>query len=55
MPKGATGQAYQAAFQAHVIPFLQQLAPNLLIISAGYDTHSEDLLSSIELEDADYD
>ncbi|MFN4067746.1 MAG: histone deacetylase family protein [Thermosynechococcus sp.] len=54
MPPGSTGKTYQAAFENHVIPFLQQFCPDLLIISAGYDAHRDDPLSSIQLEDADY-
>ncbi|URR34931.1 histone deacetylase [Thermosynechococcus sp. HN-54] len=54
MPSGSTGATYRAAFQDHVIPFLQQFKPDLLIISAGYDAHRQDPLSSIELEEADY-
>ncbi|QLL29923.1 histone deacetylase [Thermosynechococcus sichuanensis E542] len=54
MPTGSTGETYRAAFQDQVIPFLQQFNPDLLIISAGYDAHRDDPLSSIELEEADY-
>ncbi|RMH67356.1 MAG: histone deacetylase [Cyanobacteria bacterium J003] len=54
MPTGSNGEAYRAAFQDQVMPFLRQFNPDLLIISAGYDAHREDPLSSIELEDADY-
>ncbi|MFN4280623.1 histone deacetylase [Thermosynechococcus sp.] len=54
MPRGATGETYRAAFQDHVLPFLQQFQPDLLIVSAGYDAHRDDPLSSIKLEEADY-
>ncbi|BCX12751.1 MAG: histone deacetylase [Thermosynechococcus sp.] len=54
MPPGSNGEAYRAAFQDQVMPFLQQWNPDLLILSAGYDAHRDDPLSSIELEDADY-
>lgn len=54
MAAGSTGATYQRAFREHVIPFLEQFQPDLLIISAGYDAHREDPLSHINLEDTDY-
>ncbi len=54
MAAGTTGALYRQAFSEHVMPFLRTFAPDLLIISAGYDAHRDDPLANLDLEEADY-
>ncbi len=54
MSPGSTLSDYQHAFEQKVIPFLNQVAPDLLIVSAGYDAAAADPLSRILLHPQDY-
>jgi len=54
MDSGSTIQAYEAAFTHHVIPFLKNIKPDLLLVSAGYDGNDDDPLSSISLYPEDF-
>lgn len=54
MQAGSTLTHYEAAFQSKVMPFLRNFAPDVLIVSAGYDAMSADLLANINLEPSDY-
>ena len=48
------GPGFRAAFEAQVLPRLEAHAPELVIISAGFDAHRADPLASLELEDEDF-
>lgn len=54
MSPGSTVEAYKAAFEAKVMPFLEQFQPDLLIVSAGYDATKADPLASISLQPEDF-
>jgi acetoin utilization deacetylase AcuC-like enzyme len=41
-------------YQIHVIPALQRFAPEVILISAGFDMHKLDPLTTIQLESDDY-
>jgi acetoin utilization deacetylase AcuC-like enzyme len=45
---------YQRAFTEQVLPFFSEFAPDLLIISAGYDANAADPLASMNLQPQDY-
>lgn len=51
---GSTIIEYQQLFEQKIIPFLQQFAPDLLIISAGYDANHDDPLAGVSLQPEDY-
>jgi acetoin utilization deacetylase AcuC-like enzyme len=51
---GSTLREYQQAFETLVMPFFRDFAPDLLIISAGYDANHDDPLASISLQPSDY-
>lgn len=51
---GTAGAAYREAFAARVEPALARFAPELILISAGFDAHSGDPLAGLQLEDEDY-
>ena len=54
MMAGSTLAQYELAFAQQVMPFYQEFAPDLLIISAGYDANEADPLASISLQPQDY-
>ena len=54
MNPGSNIKQYTLAFEEKVIPFLTKFAPDLLIISAGYDAAKDDPLAAINLLPEDY-
>ncbi|MFA7386971.1 MAG: histone deacetylase family protein [Thiohalobacteraceae bacterium] len=54
LPAGADGAALSAAVESHWLPALTAFAPQLLLISAGFDGHAEDDLGDWRLLEADY-
>lgn len=54
MRSGSAIAQYQAAFQAAVMPFLQNFQPDLLIVSAGYDANVNDPLAGLCLRPEDF-
>jgi acetoin utilization deacetylase AcuC-like enzyme len=54
VPPGSDTSIYQPLFEKHVVPFLSNFQPDLLIISAGYDGNAADPLASINLQPEDY-
>lgn len=51
---GTTFEEYQPQFNHRVLPFLRQFAPDLLIISAGYDANHADPLARLCLHPEDF-
>lgn len=50
-----TGElAYIAAMLDIIIPVMRKFEPELILVSAGYDSHIEDFLSSLTLNDDSY-
>jgi acetoin utilization deacetylase AcuC-like enzyme len=45
---------FRAAFEGVILPQLQKFAPELVIISAGFDAHRRDPLANINLDAADF-
>ncbi len=54
LPPGADGAAFRKAFTEQVLPALSEFAPQLVLISAGFDAHRADPLANLNLEAADY-
>lgn len=54
MAAGSTLKQYQSAFDEQVMPFLSNFAPDLLLISAGYDANYDDPLAGMCLQPSDY-
>jgi acetoin utilization deacetylase AcuC-like enzyme len=52
---GSDGQAARRALEYHWLPALQKFKPQLLLISAGFDAHREDLLGGLALVEEDYE
>lgn len=55
LPAGTDGAAYRQAFEARVMPTLEAFAPELVLVSAGFDAHRDDPLAHLALTEADYD
>jgi acetoin utilization deacetylase AcuC-like enzyme len=51
---GDGGEAFRAAFESRVLPRLRDFAPELIVISAGFDAHMRDPLANINLVEADF-
>lgn len=51
---GAYGEQFQAAVQAHWLPALEAFAPELILVSAGFDGHYEDDMAGLNLVESDY-
>ena len=54
LPAGSGGNEYALAFERVVEPVLAQFAPELLLVSAGFDAHRADPLAGMQLSDEDY-
>lgn len=54
LPDGTGGPAFRAAVEQHWLPALEAFAPELVMISAGFDAHQADDMSGLMLTDADY-
>ena len=48
------GAQFRAAFENAILPQLEKFAPELVIISAGFDAHHRDPLASINLDAEDF-
>jgi acetoin utilization deacetylase AcuC-like enzyme len=45
---------FRSAWADHILPQLDRFAPELLIVSAGFDAHKRDPLAQLRLETADF-
>ena len=52
---GAGSVEFRAAWSESGLPALERFAPDLVIVSAGFDAHRRDPLGQLQLEDADYE
>src|SRR5262249_43852538 len=48
------GLKFRAAFENRILPHLRKFAPELIIISAGFDAHYRDPLASLNLKAEDF-
>jgi acetoin utilization deacetylase AcuC-like enzyme len=54
LPPGATGAVFRAALLARVLPALEAHAPEMILVSAGFDAHARDPLANLNLGEDDY-
>ncbi|MFT3726229.1 MAG: histone deacetylase family protein [Terricaulis sp.] len=54
LPGGAGSTLWRTAMQTMVLPALEAFAPELILVSAGFDAHRADPLAQMELEEADF-
>ena len=51
---GDDGDDFRAAFDQRILPALDDFAPDLLLVSAGFDAHVRDPLAQLRLVEADF-
>ena len=51
---GSDGKAFRETVEARWLPRLEEFAPELVMISAGFDAHQADDMAGLRLVDADY-
>ncbi len=54
MPHGAGDAAFDAAYEQVVVPALERFAPELVVVSCGWDGHARDALAPLNLTTAGY-
>ena len=54
LPEGSAGPEYKLAFKRVVLPVLRRFAPDVILVSAGFDGHSRDTLAGMSLVEDDY-
>jgi acetoin utilization deacetylase AcuC-like enzyme len=54
LPAMTDGRGFRAAVERTWLPALERFAPQLVLVSAGFDAHREDPLAYLNLEDEDY-
>ena len=52
---GDGGREFKEALRSRVLPAVENFAPDLILISAGFDAHFRDPLAGLELTAEDYD
>ena len=54
LAEGSGGDLARQAVEDHWLPALEDFKPQMILISAGFDAHREDLLGGLALVEADY-
>lgn len=54
LPGGSGGAIFRKAWETKILPALDAFAPDLLLVSAGFDAHRADPLAGLELEEDDF-
>jgi acetoin utilization deacetylase AcuC-like enzyme len=54
LPEGSNGAVARQAVREQWLPALAEFEPQMLLISAGFDAHRDDLLGGLALVEADY-
>jgi acetoin utilization deacetylase AcuC-like enzyme len=51
---GDGGEPFKEAFESRILPSLRNFAPDLVLISAGFDAHKDDPLANLQLTEPDF-
>ncbi len=54
LPPGAGSAEWRAAMESRVLPALDAFAPELILVSAGFDAHKADPLAQMALDEEDF-
>src|SRR5438128_12387214 len=54
LPAGSDGKALRAAVERIWMPALEELRPQMIFVSAGFDAHVEDDMAGLRFTEADY-
>ena len=55
LPRGTRPEAYLAAYRARIQPAIAAFAPDVILVSAGFDAHVADPLGGLKLDDDTYE
>ncbi|MEW8249119.1 MAG: histone deacetylase family protein [Candidatus Thiodiazotropha sp.] len=55
LPAGTSGAQFRDAFEGEIVPALNDFAPELVLVSAGFDAHENDPLAQLRLREDDYE
>jgi acetoin utilization deacetylase AcuC-like enzyme len=55
LPRGTRPDAYLAAYRARIRPAIADFAPDVILVSAGFDAHLADPLGGLKLDDDTYE
>jgi acetoin utilization deacetylase AcuC-like enzyme len=51
---GDGGDPFKEAFESRILPSLRNFAPDVVLISAGFDAHKDDPLANLQLTEPDF-
>jgi acetoin utilization deacetylase AcuC-like enzyme len=54
LPRGCDSELFRTRIGAEMLPAIREFAPQLIVISAGFDAHRLDPLAGLRLEDDDF-
>ena len=54
LPAGTGSAAWREAYTKTILPRLREFAPDLLILSAGFDAHKDDPVGGMHLDEEDF-
>ncbi|MEM1428129.1 MAG: histone deacetylase family protein [Pseudomonadota bacterium] len=54
LPPGTGSTGFRRAYEGQVLPALEEFAPELILISAGFDAHADDPLAQMALLEQDF-
>jgi acetoin utilization deacetylase AcuC-like enzyme len=54
LPAGSDGAAFRQAVEHYWLPRLAAFAPQMILVSAGFDAHQADYMAQLNLVDSDY-
>jgi acetoin utilization deacetylase AcuC-like enzyme len=54
LPPGTDGARFRQIYEDMVLPQLERFAPELVLVSAGFDAHRDDPLAQLELVEEDF-
>ena len=54
LPENSGSESFRTLYEQKIFPALARFAPDLLMISAGFDAHRDDPLAGLNLETADF-
>ncbi|GJL83267.1 MAG: deacetylase [marine bacterium B5-7] len=54
LPAGTDGTSYREAVKTNWLPALEDFAPQMVLISAGFDGHQADIMAHFNLREMDY-
>ena len=54
LPAGCTSAEWRDAMETRILPALDAFAPELILVSAGFDAHRADPLAQMELDETDF-